>query len=77
MSMFGGLVMREIEAEDAQWQEETQKLREKIEQEEAAKAKFAVLESPTAWSEMPQAKAAASSSPSPPKKKVTADDYYT
>ncbi|KAF3937246.1 hypothetical protein ABW19_dt0210043 [Dactylella cylindrospora] len=69
-------VMREIEEEDAAWQAEAQRQREKIEKEEAEKAKFAALASPTAWSQdsSPEPAAAAAS---PPKKKITADDYYS
>ncbi|KAK6355309.1 hypothetical protein TWF696_004419 [Orbilia brochopaga] len=58
-------VMREIENEDAKWQAEVQRQRELLEQQEAERAKFAALESPTAWSRDGQKKG----------KKVTADDY--
>ncbi|EPS43911.1 hypothetical protein H072_2098 [Dactylellina haptotyla CBS 200.50] len=66
-------VMREIEEEDAKWQAEAQKQRERIEQEEAARAKFTALESPTAYAD---GKDTSTAAPQRPKKKITADDYF-
>ncbi|KAF3903761.1 hypothetical protein ABW20_dc0102634 [Dactylellina cionopaga] len=68
-------VMQEIEEEDAHWQAEAQKQRERIEQEEAAKAKFAALSSPTAYAADSAPGADGNATP-PKKKKITAEDYF-
>lgn len=63
--------MDEIEKEDAAWQEEVRRQRKQIEEEQAAKAKFASMESPTAMNQSD------AETPSKPKKPVTAADYST
>ncbi|KAK6351588.1 hypothetical protein TWF718_004745 [Orbilia javanica] len=70
-------VMKEIEEEDSKWQQEAQRQREQIEKQEAAKAKFAALASPTAYADstIPE-DSASKTAPSRPKKKITADDYF-
>ncbi|KAK6503537.1 hypothetical protein TWF481_008551 [Arthrobotrys musiformis] len=70
-------VMKEIEEEDSRWQQEAQRQRERIEQQEVAKAKFTALESPTAYADSTTPEGGASkAAPSRPKKKITADDYF-
>ncbi|KAF3174370.1 hypothetical protein TWF106_009712 [Orbilia oligospora] len=69
-------VMKEIEEEDSRWQQEAQRRRELIEQQETAKAKFAALASPTAYSEPTASDDTASKATPRPKKKITADDYF-
>jgi hypothetical protein len=65
--------MDEIEQEDSAWQEEVRRQRRLIEEENAAAAKFAVMDSPTAMSD-----AASGNQPaSKPKGKVTAADYFS
>lgn len=70
-------VMKEIEEEDLRWQQEAQRQRERIERQEAAKAKFAALASPTAYADSTTSEDGSSGAvPSRPKKKITADDYF-
>ncbi|KAK6537839.1 hypothetical protein TWF694_010741 [Orbilia ellipsospora] len=66
-------ILQEVEEEDAKWQAEAQRMRERVEAEEQAKAKFASLSSPTAYAEE---KGSQSDQQGPPKKKLSADDYF-